>query len=77
MGWATSANGELAFFDGDEIIINFHNDLVLFAVWRAREASYWWLWLLIILIVLLLLMVLTIYLIRRHRKKKLKYMSKQ
>ena len=77
IGWATSPDGEIAFFDDDILTADFHGTLVLYAIWK-ETTSLMWLWiLLIVLAVLIILIVLSIWLARRRNESKNKYMSKQ
>ena len=76
VGWA-NREGELLYFDGEEITIDFENDLDLYAVWEEQESSNWWIYILIGLLILLILIIIIILIIRKKKKEKEKIMSKQ
>ena len=77
LGWALSENGDIVYFDGAEITVDFDNDLNLYAVWEEQETSMWWIYIIIGLLILLILIIIILLIIRRRRKEKQKIMSKQ
>ncbi len=77
VGWAYSQNGDVAFFDGDQITIDFEDTLVLYAIWVDGPVNLWWLWIILIIIALILICVGIYFLVRKKKEKKMKYMSKQ
>ena len=77
LGWALSEGGEIVYFDGDEITVDFDNDLNLYAIWEEREASNWWIYIVIGLLILLILIIIILLIIRKKKNEKRKIMSKQ
>ena len=78
VGWALSADGDVAYFDEDVIeIVDFNETLTLYAVWEAQPGSNWWIYLLIVLLILLLLLFIIILIMRKRRKDRNRMMSKQ
>ena len=77
LGWALSNDGDVAFFDGEEIFINFEDTLTLYAVWRSQPGTMWWIWLVVGVVGALGIAVVVVLLIRKRRKDRAKIMSKQ
>ena len=77
LGWALSNDGDVAFFDGEEIFINFEDTLTLYAVWRSQPGTMWWIWLVVGVVGALGIAVVVVLIIRKRRKDRAKIMSKQ
>jgi flagellar biosynthesis/type III secretory pathway M-ring protein FliF/YscJ len=77
LGWSLSNDGDVAFFDGEEIFINFEDTLTLYAVWRDQPGTMWWIWLVVGFVSALGIAVVVVVIIRKRRKDRAKIMSKQ
>ena len=70
LGWALEEDGEVVYFDQDEVMIDVEGEyLNLYAVWREPEPVVWWPWL---LLVILIIIHITFIILLIHRKRVLK-----
>ena len=84
LGWSTTPDGDVIYYAGDEVTIDEHfmegtngSSITLYAVWREKEPSRWWIWLLLALLILLIIILIVIWILSRRKKDKNRIMAKQ
>ena len=47
IGWATEEDGGVKFLPGEEIVVDFEENVDFYAVWEVQESSNWWIYIVI------------------------------
>ena len=70
MGWATEQDGEVVYQPGEIIIVEFEENLMLYAVWGEPAASNMWMYIAAGAGGALILGFLIFFILKRRKKRK-------